>query len=188
MSDRKFDEHDRNHMIGVIKNHFGVSLVRVAGRRKWLRDNEGRNYWVLGGYKNWHGIPIKMMQAEVEAVNHGFIAIALRKSSSLKIFVGDLQQLIKHRDRLSRARRTTGDYQFVVKQRGDHLFVDKVPSMILDGLPEVAYRSDEKNKDIEVAKLKKIIQSLPVEEHQRLLDALRIGGATTNLGSTTNAC
>ena len=81
MAHAKFDETDRRAVIDELGRHLGVQINRVGRRRKWLRDRSGRNYWVLGGYADWHGIPEEMMDAEVADPSNGFVVIAMRRQS-----------------------------------------------------------------------------------------------------------
>ena len=63
-SSGKFDNLARLRVIDAVHEHFDVTLKRVGRRYKWLRDESGRNWWVLGGKDDWHGIPEDMMEHE----------------------------------------------------------------------------------------------------------------------------
>lgn len=112
ISRTKFDETDRQAVIDMLSGHFGVRLQPVGRRTKWLRDDTGRKYWVLGGYEEWHGIPEEMMDEEVSSPSKGYIVITIRHPSTIEIFIGLLTLLVAARAHLNRASQTTGDYQF----------------------------------------------------------------------------
>ena len=75
----KFDNLDRTRVISEIQRYFGVKLQRVGRRFKWLRDESGRNWWVLGGIDTWHGIPEEMMEDERRTQVEGVLVIAYKK-------------------------------------------------------------------------------------------------------------
>ena len=56
MKSPKFDEQDRSKVISEIEEYFNTRLSRVGSRRKYLKDENGKSYWVFGGYEDWHGI------------------------------------------------------------------------------------------------------------------------------------
>ena len=87
MTHGKFEETGRSAVIDELGRRLGVQIDRVGHRRKWLRDHSGRNYWVLGGYADWHGIPEKMMDAEVADPSDGFVVIAMRRQFDMEIFL-----------------------------------------------------------------------------------------------------
>ena len=72
----KFDEVDRDCVIDALQKRYGVQLDRVPPYRKWLRDESGKNWWVLGGVDDWHGIPKEMMEGEKKG--------RMKESSSLQ--------------------------------------------------------------------------------------------------------
>lgn len=106
----KFDQADRRAVIRALESHLGVQLSPVGRRRKWLRDNDGRSYWVLGGYGEWHGIPEEMIDEEVKNPTTGMLVIAKRRREALQVFVGPIDPILRNRNRFYRASRTTGDY------------------------------------------------------------------------------
>ena len=107
MTHGKFDETDRSAVIDELGRRLGVQINRVGHRRKWLRDHSGRNYCVLGGYADWHGIPEEMMDAEVADPSDGFVVIAMRRQSDMEIFLGPLAPLVAA-DRNDRVHRMVG--------------------------------------------------------------------------------
>ena len=99
----KFDETDRRAVVSAVEKQLNVRLKRVNRRRKWFRDEAGRNYWILGGYGEWHGIPDNMMQDEVGASSNGFIAVATRQRAAIEIHIGSLSSIVQGRASLYRA-------------------------------------------------------------------------------------
>jgi hypothetical protein len=110
----KFDEADREAVIRVIQDRYCVRLTPVGRRPKWLRDDNGKNYWVLGASAGWHGVPEEMMDAETKTPTAGKLVIANRSREAIQVFDGPLEPLVRNRNKLSRNK--IGDYQFTVKQ------------------------------------------------------------------------
>ena len=117
----KFDNLDRDRVILAVQEHYDLYLKKVGSRHKWLRDESGRNWWVLGGKDDYHGIPEDMMEGERQARIEGMLVIAQRKVGSIDAFSGALGPLVSTRDKLYRAARSTGDYQFEATVKGDRL-------------------------------------------------------------------
>ena len=109
MATNKFDNLDRNRVIHAVEEYHGVKLEKVGRRRKWLQDESGRNWWILGGYGDYHGVPEEMMEAELKSPTTGILIIAERKLTDIDIFSGSVEKLCKNRNKLYRARKTTGD-------------------------------------------------------------------------------
>ena len=172
MSAKKFDNIDRKRVIRAVEDHFGVTLSKVGRRPKWLQDEAGRNYWVLGGYGEWHGIPEEMMDAEIKSPTEGMLVIAVRKKASMEVFAGGVGGLINGRVKLCRAKKTTGDYQFTYRVIGDHLIVEQLPSFSLERIDVLSYEVDEKEKDIAVDTVTKLFEKMSKEEQEEFLRSL----------------
>lgn len=172
MSAKKFDNIDRKRVIQTVEDHFKVTLSKVGRRPKWLQDKAGRNYWVLGGYGEWHGIPEEMVDAEIAAPMDGVLVIAVRKKASMDVFAGSVGELVKGRGKLYRARKTTGDYQFTYRAGGSHLIVDQLPGFSLEQIGALPYEADEKEKDIAVDNVTKLFEKMSKEEREELLRSL----------------
>jgi hypothetical protein len=170
----KFDEADRSAVIRAIQAQRGVRLSPVRRRRKWLRDEENRSYWVLGGYDEWHGIPEEMMDAEADEPTGGFLALAIRKREALQIFFGPVEPIVRNRSRLYRARQTTGEYQyqFTITTRGNRVHIKQVPGAALRELAEVVYPAREKAKDQNAQTTRRLLESLSPEDQRRMLQEL----------------
>ena len=173
MSAKKFDNIDRKRVIRVAEEHFGVKLSKVGRRPKWLHDEAGRNYWVLGGYGDWHGIPEEMMDAEINAPLEGVLVVAVRRKASMEVFAGSVGELIEGKDKLYRAKKTTGDYQFTYKVRGTHLIVEQLPIFSLKKIRAMSYEADEKESDIAVDNVTKLFEKMSKEEQAEFLKSLR---------------
>jgi hypothetical protein len=173
MTQMKFDETDRRAVIDALSRHFGVRIEPVGRRRKWLRDNAARSYWVLGGYGEWHGIPEEMMDAEVSRPSGGFFVIAMRHRSTMEIFISPLVPLVAARAKLNRASQTTGDYQFTFKKRGTHLIIDQIPNATLSELTGFSFDKTEKDSLARFRKAEKLVGALSEDELKKLQDELK---------------
>jgi hypothetical protein len=169
----KFDETDRRAVIDALTRCHDVRLTPVGRRRKWLRDNAGRSYWVLGGYEEWHGIPEEMMDAEVSSPSGGFIVIAMRQKSAMEIFIGPVAPLVSARASLRRASKTTGDYQFTFKKRGAHLVIEQAPNVNLTELTAFSFDESEKDSVARYREVEKLIDALSDEERKELFRKLQ---------------
>ena len=165
----KFDEIDRRAVIDELVRRLGVQINRVGRRRKWLRDDSGRKYWVLGGYADYHGIPEEMMDAEVADPSGGCVVIAMRRHSDMEIFLGPLEPLVAARRKLYRANRSTGDYQFTFKRRGNRLFLDQDSSVILSSLASFSFDETENKSKKHVEEVAKLFAKLPRDKQRELL-------------------
>ena len=142
-SSEKFNNFDRRPVIDAIHAKFDVTLTPVGKRQKWLQDESGRNWWVLGGKKDWHGIPEEMMKDEEQARIEGRLVIAQLKTRSLEAFCGRLAPFVNARNEFSRAPLGgENQYQFMVRSCGDCLRIDKI-NVELKRFDRIPY-SDEK--------------------------------------------
>ena len=145
MTEPKFDETDRQAAIDKLSHHLRVRLARVGQGRKWLRDEAGHSYWVLGSSKaEWQGIPEEMMNAEVSNPSDGFIVIAIRQRSIMEIFVGPVAPLVAARAKLSRSKDNAA-YLYTFTRRGADLFIDQVRRATLSYLTEFPFNETEKD-------------------------------------------
>ncbi len=170
MKSPKFDEHDRRKVISEVEGHFGVHLSPVGSRRKFLEDEVGRTFWVLGGYEDWHGIPPEMIEEEERRSTNGVLVVAKRYKNRIYVYSGALQSLIEHKDMLSHTQK--GDYQFNISVRGNHLFIKEVPGLILAKLGEAQYSGEEKDSDKRIQEFKAIFAKLSPEDQAELLKKL----------------
>ena len=169
----KFDNLDRNRVMGAVQEHYAVKLVRVGSRYKWLGDASGRNWWILGGKDDFHGIPEDMMEDERQARVEGMLVIAQRKVGSIDVFAGSLGPLVSARDRLYRAARSTGDYQFEVTLKGERLVVSgRRRNVVLElkRFATIPYSAEDKERDRKMVAVGKILATLSPEERKSLID------------------
>ena len=170
---QKFNDLDRNRVIAAIEEHCGVTLKKVGRRSKWLRDESGRSWWVLGGEGSWHGIPEEMMEDEKRAQLEGVLVIADKKRSNLEVFAGPLTRLVKARDRFSRAAQTTGDYQFTVKVTGNLMQCQEALDVELKRIASVPYCDEDRAKDRRVKEASRMVALLSQEERETVLAQLQ---------------
>ena len=175
----KFDRWDRNRVIDAIQDCCDVKLKKVRGRDKWRQDESGKNWWILGGKGNFHGIPEEMMKNELQTDIEGILVIAQKERErtnqevyNLKIFRGPLNPFTKERSSLYRASNSTGDYQFTVKQRGDHMQCDQIPGMLLTRLTTIPYSVEARSGDRRVHDVSKQLAKLSPEEISELMGRL----------------
>ena len=132
---RKFSNLDRKPVIGLIQKHYSVKLDKVGSYDKWRRDQTGRTWWILGGIEGWHGIAEEMMEDEKQAQLEGKLVIALKKLSSIEVFVGSLSRLVSSSGKLSR--NEDGAYLFNVKMQGGLMRCDRAPDVVLERIGSI---------------------------------------------------
>ena len=125
----KFDEIDRTKVIAEISDHLGIRLTPVRKYKRFLEDEQGRPYWVLGGYDEWHGITAKMLEETKNRPEGGVLVIAKRYKTKIEIFVGSLQPMLDQSSRLSHPQ--SGDYQFNVAIRANLMTIKEVEGLVL---------------------------------------------------------
>jgi len=170
MKSLKFDEHDRKKVISEVEDHFGVQLSPVGSRRKFLESEDGKTFWVLGGYEDWHGIPPEMLEEEKCRSTNGVLIVAKRYKNRIDIFSGPLQPLIENKKKLSHTKK--GDYQFNINIRGNHLFIKEIQDLSLAKLGEAQYSGEQKDSEKKVQEIKAVLSKLSPEERRELLEKL----------------
>lgn len=175
MAHRKFDKTDRGAVIRTVEKALGISLKRQGRRQKWLKDQNGKNFWVLGGYGEWHGIPEEMMDAEITEQTNGFIVVAIRQKTDMQIFMGPIQPVLEGRSKLYRAAETTGDYQFTFKKIGSSIAIKQLLSISLKKLSAISFSDEEKEKEKLLAIAEEYLDGMSAEEKEKLLDELKKG-------------
>ena len=137
----KFDNLDRDLVIKEIQERCGVKLKKVRGGFKWLRDESGRNWWVLDGIDTWHGIPEEMMEDERRTQVEGVLVIAYKKLTSIDVFKGPLGPLVSASNGLPGATQPGSQYHFNVKPSRTRMRCIEVPKVVLfRGLPSARLR------------------------------------------------
>ena len=170
----KFDNLDRKRVTDAVQEHYGVKLGIVGRRPKWLRDESGRTWWILGGVAGWHGIPKEMMEHEKEAQLGGILVIADRRLRSIEVFVGEMSQLVNSRDKLYPTK--TGAYQFTVKVRGDIMQFVQVPAVVLERIVSIPHSDEDREQVRRVSEFKKTIARLSRNELKELLEKHGLNG------------
>jgi hypothetical protein len=166
MTTAKFDETDRRKVIAEVEFHYQVKLAPVGSRRKFLRDQNGRTFWIFGGYEDWHGIPPEMMKAEEVYGDDGVLVIAKRHRNRIDIYCGVLKPLIQNKKSLSLSKK--GDYQFNIRIRGNGLVLHEIQSLHLSKLGEATFTIEEKATEKAVT----IIRKLSPSAREKLLEEL----------------
>jgi hypothetical protein len=167
MKSTKFDEHDRRKVITELEEHYGVKLYPVGARRKFLEDGEGKAFWVLGGYEDWHGIPPEMVEEEARRSRGGVLIVAKRYKNKIDVYSGPVRPLIENKDNLSHTKE--GNYQFHIEILGGHLLIREIPGLSLTKLGETPHSFEEKDSDKKVQEVKDILDKLTPEERAEVL-------------------
>ena len=176
----KFDNLDRKVVIDCVQERYGVSLGKVGGRDKWRRDESGRNWCVLGGKDDWHGIPEEMMEDERQARIEGMLVVAQKKRTCIELFSGPLRLIVDERDKLYRAARSTGDYQFTINPYGDHLRCAQIPNCVLKRFDSIPWSAGDREREKGMKEFHKLVTTMSLEDRAALMDELsRISDAAS---------
>lgn len=167
----KFDDLDRERVIDAIQEHYSVKLLKVTRRAKWLRDDSGKIWWVLGGVGDWHSIPKEMIESEKDSMCEGMLVMTEKKRSTLEVFVGPLNQLVISRSKLSRDNKT-GSYHFTVRVRGKHIQCEQVPEVLLQRILSISHSDEDRERKRRTKQVSKLIASLSPEQISELLSEL----------------
>jgi hypothetical protein len=167
---KKFDEDDRRRVIAVIEQHFGISLKAIDSYRKYLRDEHGSRYIVLGGYEDWHGIPRKIFAAEEASPADTTLIIAKRSKTAIDIFSGPLRPLLDRKDDLPK---TNHEYVFNLSFGANGLKVREAPNLVLRRLDETRYSVEEKQAEIRAREIAALVGGLSTAERAELIRRLK---------------
>ena len=185
----KFGNLERDRVIEAIQVHYGVTLHKVGKRPKWQRDETGRNWWVLGGREDWHGIPEEMMDDESAASTEGMLVVAQKKVESIEAFAGTLGPLVHARSELYRAQQSVGSdqYQFTVEVRGGRMQCVQAPTIVLRRFATFPYSALDRERDRNWHAVMKDVAAMSDKDRASLLKELKRRGATTGQeGAETN--
>lgn len=171
MPDPKFDEDDRKHVISAIENHYGVRLNPIGRRRKYLRDESGRRYLVLGGYDHWHGIPRSIFRDEEGNPGDTLLVIGKRYRDDIDIYVGPFQPLLKNRARLPTT--SSDQYVFNLKPVTHGFVIAEVPSLALSQIGGAKFTPDEKAGQKRFNQAVAMLDRLSPKERGELLRKLK---------------
>jgi len=175
MTLKKFDNQDRNPGIREIEKHYSIKLKKMSGKRKWLRDESGKNRWVLGGRGGWHGIPKEMIEDELQTPTEGMLVIAERRRSTIEVFAGPVHQLCNAKGKLHPSL-DARNYTFNCRIHGDYMTVIEVPGFILRKILSTPYGEEEKEQDKQSQKIvnevEKALGRMSREEREKLFSSL----------------
>lgn len=166
----KFDELDRKRVIDAVQEHYDVKLEKVGNARKWLRDELCRNWVILGGKDDWHGIPNEIMEHEKETRTEGMLVVAEKKLTHIEVFAGPLSQLVSSKDELSQTK--TEACQFTVKVKGDLMQCVQAPAVVLKRIVSISHSDEDRERERRMNEFGKMVADLSPEEFSEFLDKL----------------
>ena len=171
----KFGNLERDRVIEAIQVHYGVTLHKVGKRPKWRRDETGRNWWVLGGREDWHGIPEEMMGDESAVSTEGMLVIAQKKVETIEAFAGTLGPLVDARSKLYHAQQSVGSdqYQFTVEVRRGRMLCVQAPTIVLKRFATFPYSVLDRERDRNWHSVIKGFAAMSDEDRASLLKELK---------------
>ena len=173
---RKFDNQDREQVISEVEKHFDVKLHPIGTRKKYLKDENGKRYWVFGGYDYWHGIPSEMMDAEIQESEKASFIVAVRKKTRIDIYDGSIEPLVVGRNRLKRNKKR--DYQFTVEERLGQLDVKEIKGLKLRRIAVREYSINQKDSDrdsfLKGERIKNFVSKLSDEDKADFLSQFKV--------------
>lgn len=136
----KFDENDRHMVINKLQDTLHVSLSPIRNYRKYLKDENGNRYCVLGGYDTWHGIPGLIIDENTIANVKRYLVIAVKLKSKMDLYIGLMDSLIENKHKLTKTKE--GEYHFDINTRNDALYINQLPNFRLTKIAEVENLKD----------------------------------------------
>ena len=98
----KFSQSERREVIERLQVALGVALRPIGSRSKYLEDENGRRYLLLGGYGDWHGIPKEVVETEERSKTQGtLLVVAKRYEDRMEVYSGPLAPLLRAKDKLT---------------------------------------------------------------------------------------
>ena len=161
MESLKFDENNRAKVILEAERHFDVKLTRLGQRRKFLSDKNGRTFWILGGFENWHGIPEEMVLQEQKRPTNGILIIAKRDTSKIDIYSGLLGKLTQNAKNLHHTQ--NGNFHFNIYIKNDVMHIKEISDL---SLSKICTKTD-------IETVKKMIQQLSEEQKKYLIEEFK---------------
>lgn len=163
MTKRRAGELERNRVISEVERYYRVKLLRVERRFKWLKDETGKNWWVLVGEEDpWHEIPKEFIMAERNAQTVGMIVVAVKKRTIIDVFAAPTGKIIRANKQKS------GDYEFNLREKEKSLIIKEIPDMILKQIFSISYDNDDLEQDRKIIELKKIWTGASPEERREI--------------------
>ena len=177
MAKKEGDEDVRKLVIREIEKSCEVGLTK-AGRRKWLRDDSGRNWVVLVGKGDWHAIPEDVIEHEKQQDSDrcGVICVALQKDAAIDVFRGPISQFVRSIEERKINLGTRRHYHFNCGIKGNKMIVKEDYTVVMDKIRTIPYGKEEKEQNIEYnqkqAEFKRIIQNMSADELKEVLRKL----------------
>ena len=177
MAKKEGDEDVRKLVIREIEKSCEVTLMKT-GRRKWLRDDSGRNWVVLVGKGNWHAIPEDVIAHEKQQDSDrcGVICMALLKSATIDVFQGHIKNFVRAIETRNISLDSRGHYHFNYEIKGNKMIVREDYTVIMDKIVTIPYGEEERRQNMEYnqeqAKLNRILQNMSVDEIEEMLREL----------------
>ncbi len=168
----KFDNLDRARVIQEIERLFDVKLSQFGFRPKEQVDANGKLFWVLGGYGDWHGLPADMLERARSSATVGRIVIAKRLKAKMRIYIGSIGPFVAEVDKLIKTKK--GDYHFDQEIRHGNLRVKQLPNAKFELLSEVDISDSDKVQDKRKSDLVRQYKSMSPEEKAEFMEALGI--------------
>lgn len=167
MSQRKFDEYDRNEVVKEIQKILGIKLFPIGNYRKFFRGSDQKHYCIVGGYGDWHGLNKEFLMPLSSEEKDRILVIARMMRLRIELYAGSMNELIKNKNLLARTKNTgSSEYQFDV----DYKYVGKasikqLPGYHLKRIHEFEYDPGNDN-------LISRFQSMSEEQRQEFLTKL----------------
>ena len=140
MDTAKFNEDDRRQVILKIEEITGKKLTPIGSRRKYLEDQEGGRYCVLGGSGTWHGLSRDILDTDSTIVSKTTLVVACMSSTKIEVYMGPISPLAKAKKRLTVPSPPGKEYNFNIDdRRGDKIRIKEVPDYALARLIHKSY-------------------------------------------------
>lgn len=141
MPQKRFDEKDRRQVIEETEKALGIKLNRIGKYRKYFKGNDGKNYCILGGFGDWHGLQSELLNPMDSTETDRILIVARVLRNSVELYSSSMKALITNKNKLTYAKQSTGsEYQFdLIYRHSDEAFIKQFPEYRLKKFHEFKY-------------------------------------------------
>lgn len=171
MTMKRFGDAERSRAVYELEKALNVKLIPIRPYKKWLRDNDGNRYCLVGGYGDWHGIPSEVLSPQQERGKTQLVVVRMLKDKA-ELYIGPLDPLVENKHMLPRS--SGGEYHFNIRSAsGGCLRIMELSGYSLKKILEFPCLALEKEDDKHIYEAIKKLQKLPPQAREALITRLQ---------------
>jgi hypothetical protein len=165
----KFSNVDRRRVIRELELRRGIHLSAIERKSVWQSDQTGREYLILGGRGDWHGIPREVVRAERGPDQEARLIFCDLAEDAIRVFEGDLRHLLRNADRLHVSQEKL---TFNLSRATGRLGIAELSGFYLTRIFDIPYTEPQREQQRAVDTIMSDISKMSDDEKQRLLKEL----------------